>query len=89
MTVFLVHKFIPMPQALKIPDAKAAVENEWEKLVKIPAWQLTKVRNKKDVIEEAKNKGRRVHFASLMDLCHRKNSELEPQYQESCSEVTL
>ena len=22
----LVHKFIPMPQALKIPDAKAAVE---------------------------------------------------------------
>ena len=23
----LVHKFIPMPQALKIPDAKAAVEN--------------------------------------------------------------
>ena len=27
----LVHKFIPMPQALKIPDAKAAVEKEWEK----------------------------------------------------------
>ena len=26
----LIHKFIPMPQALKIPDAKAAVENEWE-----------------------------------------------------------
>ena len=28
----LVNKFIPMPQALKIPDAKAAVEREWEKL---------------------------------------------------------
>ena len=26
----LVHKFIPMPQASKIPDAKAAVEKEWE-----------------------------------------------------------
>ena len=25
----LVHKFIPMPQAMKIPDAKAAVEKEW------------------------------------------------------------
>ena len=24
----LVHKFIPMPQALKIPDAKAAVGKE-------------------------------------------------------------
>ena len=28
----LVHKFIPMPQAFKIPDAKAAVEKEWETL---------------------------------------------------------
>ena len=25
----------------KIPDAKAAVEKEWEKNEKIPAWQLT------------------------------------------------
>ena len=39
----LLHKFIPMPQALKNPDAKAAVEKEWAKLEKIPAWQLTKV----------------------------------------------
>ena len=30
-----VHKFIPMPQALKIPAAKAAVDKEWEKLEKI------------------------------------------------------
>ena len=40
----LVHKFIPMPQAMKIPAAKAAVNNEWEKLEKISAWNLTKVR---------------------------------------------
>ena len=26
----LVHKFIPMPRAMKIPAAKAAVEKEWE-----------------------------------------------------------
>ena len=32
----LVHKFNPMPQAMKIPDAKAAVNKEWEKLEKIP-----------------------------------------------------
>ena len=30
----LVHKFIPMPQAMKIPAAKAAVHKEWEKLEK-------------------------------------------------------
>ena len=42
----LVHKFILMLEAMKIPDAKAAVDKEWEKLEKIPAWQLTNVRNK-------------------------------------------
>ena len=26
----LVHKFIPVPQAMKIPRAKAAVDKEWE-----------------------------------------------------------
>ena len=30
----LVHKFIPMPQAMKIPAAKAAADKEWEKLEK-------------------------------------------------------
>ena len=50
-----VHKFIPMPQVMKTPDATAAVDKEWEKLEKIPAWQLTKVRNKKEVIAEARN----------------------------------
>ena len=35
----LVHKFIPMPQAVKIPAAKAAVDKEWEKLEKISAWK--------------------------------------------------
>ena len=26
------HKFIPMPQVMKIPDAKASVDKEWKKL---------------------------------------------------------
>ena len=71
-----------MPQAIKIPAAKAAVENEWGQLEKFPEWQLTKVRNKKDVIEEARNKGRKVNFASLMDICHLKNAELEAKHQK-------
>ena len=28
----LVHKFIPMPQAMKIPAAKDAMDKEWEKI---------------------------------------------------------
>ena len=63
--------------------------NNGKKLEKILAWQLTKVRNKKEVIEEARNKGRKVHFASLMDLCHLKNSELELEYQKYKGRVAL
>ena len=67
-----VHKFIPVPPATKIPAAKAAVDKEWEKLEKISAWDLTKVRSKKKVIDEARTTGAKVHFASLMDICHLK-----------------
>ena len=38
----LAHKNILLPQAMKIPAAKAAVDKEWEKLEKISAWNLTK-----------------------------------------------
>ena len=42
----LVHKFNPMPQAMKIPDAKAAVDKEWKKLETIPTWDVRKVKSK-------------------------------------------
>ena len=85
----LVHKFIPMPQAMKIPAAKAAVDKEWEKLEKISAWNLTKVRSKKEVIDEARASGATVHFASLMDICHLKSAELEAKHQKYKGRVVL
>ena len=61
--------FIPMLQAMKTPAAKA-VDKEWEKLEKIPAWDVTKVRNKSEVIDEARKEGGKVHSASFIDVCH-------------------
>ena len=52
------------------------------KLEKIPAWNLTKVKSKKEVIDEARTKGAKVHFASLMDTCHLKNAEFETKHQK-------
>ena len=46
------------------------------KIGKISAWNLTKVRNKSEVIHEARTSGTKVHFASLMDICHLKNAEI-------------
>ena len=60
----LVRKFIPMPQAMKIPDAKAALE-KIGKLEKIPAWQLTKVRNKNGPIAEARHVCRNRTFCVI------------------------
>ena len=36
----LVHKFILMPEVMKIPAAKAAVDKEWETLEKIVGVEL-------------------------------------------------
>ena len=83
----LVHKFIPMPQAMKIPAAKAAVDKEGEKLEQKSGWNLTKVRSEKEVIDEARTKGAKVHFASLMDICHLKNAELEAKHQSTKVEL--
>ena len=44
----LVLKFIPMPQAMKISAAKAAVDKEWENWRKFRrgTWRKSKVRNR-------------------------------------------
>ena len=60
-----------------------------EKLEKISAWNLTKVRSKKEVIDEERTKGAKVHFASLMDICHLKNAELETKHQKYKCRVVL
>ena len=67
---------------MKIPAAKVAVNKEWDKLEKISAWNLTTVRSKKQVIDEARTSGATVHFASLMDVYHLKNVELEAKHQK-------
>ena len=79
-----------MRQATKIPDAKAAVDKEWKKLETSPAWDLGKVKSKKEeVILEALRDKNRVHFASLMDICHLKNAELEPKLQKQKGRVVF
>ena len=42
-----------MPQAVRIPDAEAAVDKEWKKLETIQAWELDKVKSKKGVYPES------------------------------------
>ena len=61
---------------MQILDAKAS-------------WKMTKVRSTKEVIQELQKEGRTVHFATLMNICHLKNSELEPKLQKYTGRVVL
>ena len=50
---------------------------------------LTKVRSKSHLIDEARTKGIKVHFASLIDICHLKNAELETKHHKYKGRVVL
>ena len=73
---------------MKIPAAKAMVDKEWENLEIFSAWNLTKVRSKKQVIDEARTSGATIHFASFMDMSL-KNAELEAKHQKYKGRVVL
>ena len=72
----LVHKPIDICKAKQIPLAIKAFDKEWEKLEAKPAWKLSSVRLKNDVIVEANKTGVKIHLGSLMALCHLKNAQL-------------
>ena len=74
-----------MPQAMEKPQWKTA----WEKLEKLPAWQLEKVKSKRDAILEPQKEKNEVHFATWMDICDLKNAELEPKHQKYRGRVVL
>ena len=84
-----VHKLILMSQVREIPDAKGAVDKGCEKLEKLPAWKVTKVMIKREVIQKSQKEGNAVHFATLMALCHLKNSQLEQRFQKYRGPVVL
>ena len=70
----LVHKFIPMPKRH---------ENSGQGMGKIGEnFGVEPDKSKKEVIDEARTSGAKVHFASLMDICHLKNAELEAKHQK-------
>ena len=78
----MVHLPIPINKAMKIPDAKKAVDAEWLAHHQKKTWNVNKVRPKAEVIAEAQKNNKSVHFGRLMDLCHLKHAELEQQVQK-------
>ena len=81
----LAHKFIFMPQAVKSSNAKAAkaaVDKEWKKLDTIQAWQLNKVKSKKEVHSGGTKRQKESPLCHLDGLMSSDKRGLEPKFQK-------
>ena len=62
----MIHKQVPIPEAMRIPKAKAALDEEWSKLQdELKAWDLSKVRPRKEVMAEAEKLRKRLILVPL------------------------
>ena len=83
------HNPVSVQEAVKIPDAKAAVDKEWNQFKTIPALDVKKVRPKFEVIRQARKDWKPVRFANLLDLCHMMKAELAKHLQKYKVRVVL
>ena len=71
-----VARLIPRSEVANTPEAKKALDVEWEKLRSKGTWDESRVKECKTVIAEAKAKGEKAHIARIFEACYLKGSEL-------------
>ncbi|CAE7357742.1 GIP, partial [Symbiodinium pilosum] len=72
----LVARLVSQSEVERTPDAKAAMDKEWKKLVDKACWLTKKAREYKDVIREHQAQGTKAHFGRIFEICSQKGSEL-------------
>ena len=85
----LVHKFFSYASSYENSGSESSGGQGMGKMEKISAWNLTKVKSNKQVINEVRASVATVHFASLMNICHLKNAELEAKHKKYKERVVL
>ena len=80
----MVHKFVPMPQAMKIPDAKAAVDQGWKKARDDPSMVIGES-------QDTKKESPLCHTDGRMSFqeCGVRTKNYKNTKAESCSVMTL
>ena len=76
----VVHRLILQLQAMKTPDAKAAVDKEWGNRGCCQHGKNQKSKANKELSIRRRKKAK-TFFATLMDLCHLKNYDLDKKFQ--------
>ena len=64
----MVARLLTMKEVNGNPKAQQAILEEGEKLVKQGVWDLTSVREKRDVIRDATKNNKKVHFARIFPM---------------------
>ena len=72
----LVARVVSQAEIHRTPDAKAAMDKEWQKLVNKSCWLEKRVREYRDVAREAKAKEAKAHTGRIFEICSQKGSEL-------------
>ena len=78
----LVARVVSQAEIDRTPEAKAAMDKEWQKLVDKSCWLEKKVREYRDVAREAKVKEANAHFGRIFEICSQKGSELPKGHPE-------
>ena len=78
----LVARVVSQAEIDRTPEAKAAMDKEWQKLVDKSCWLEKKVREYRDVAREAKAKEAKAHFGRIFEICSQKGSELPKGHPE-------
>ena len=78
----LVARVVSQAEIDRTPEAKAAMDKGWQKLVDKSCWLEKKVREYRDVAREAKAKEAKAHFGSIFEICSQKGSELPKGHPE-------
>ena len=78
----LVARVVSQAEIDRTPEAKAAMDKEWQKLVDKSCWLEKKVREYRDVAREAKAKDAKAHFGRIFEICSQKGSELPKGHPE-------
>ena len=74
---------------MKIPDANAVVDKDWNMLKNLSAWLESKEKSEREVTDRAQKECKTLNVATLMGLCFLKNWESDKRLQKNKGLVVL
>ena len=71
-----VARLVSKEEIARNPKAKAALDKEWDNLKNKGVWDEKRVRECRDIVNEARRSNKTVHLGRIFEACYEKGSEL-------------